>query len=338
MTSQQVTAIGLLSGGLDSILACRVIMAQDIKVKAVKFVTPFFGYELLEREEEYRAEVKAQYGIEVELCDVSEGYLELLRKPAHGFGKNFNPCVDCKIFMLQKAREMMDDLGAQFLITGEVVGQRPMSQRRDTLRIIERDSGCEGILLRPLCARNMNPIEIEKQGLVDRSRLLDFSGRNRKPQMNLAAEMGITDYPSPAGGCVLADPELGKRLATYYENHDDIAVNDILLLLLGRQFTLPSGGWLTIGRNQVDNERIEKLLQPGDILLDTEDRPGPIGILRNSQDPSDKQSTAGLIARFAKKGPKFPEEVEVSLTANGQEKEMIKAAPLADEVFEGWRL
>ncbi len=338
MFANKVVAIGLLSGGLDSILACRLIMNQGIKVKAVKFVTPFFGYELLENEQEYQAKVLDQYGIEVELKDVSKEYLKLLRKPVHGFGKNFNPCVDCKIFMLTKAREMLSDLGGQFLFTGEVIGQRPMSQRRDALRIIERDSGCEGILLRPLCAKNLNPIKAEEEGLVDRDRLLDFSGRTRKPQMNLAKEFGITDYPSPAGGCFLADPELGKRLARHYKAHDDVSVNDIRLILLGRQFRLPHGGWLTIGRNQQDNQRLEKLLQPSDLFLDTEDRPGPVGILRYSTEDLEREMAAGLIARYAKKDSSLSKEVVVSLKINDQEGKIIKAAPLADEDFEDWRL
>ena len=142
----KTTAIGLFSGGLDSILACRIIADQDIRVRALKFVTPFFDHELLGREQEYQQEVQDKYGLEVELVDLSKGYIELLRNPAHGFGKNFNPCIDCKILMFTKAREMMAKYDASFLITGEVLGQRPMSQRRDTLNVIERDAICKDIL------------------------------------------------------------------------------------------------------------------------------------------------------------------------------------------------
>ena len=169
-------ALALFSGGLDSILACRVVAAQGITVQAVKFVTPFFGYELLAKEQEYAQMVRESYGIEVVLRDVSEPYFTLLRNPPHGYGKNFNPCIDCKILLLRAAKMLMPEFSASFLITGEVIGQRPMSQRRDTLRVIERDSGCDGILLRPLCAKTHEPPFAERDGLVDGELLLDFNG------------------------------------------------------------------------------------------------------------------------------------------------------------------
>ncbi len=180
-----VRAIALFSGGLDSILACRVIMAQGIEVIGLKFVTPFFDHDLLQDEAAYAQEMQQKYGIDVRVVDISEGYVRMLEQPVHGFGKNFNPCIDCKIFMLRQARRLMAEYGASFIITGEVLGQRPMSQRRDTLRVIERDSGCEGLLLRPLCAQLMNPTQAETQGLVDREQLHRFAGRGRKEQKNL---------------------------------------------------------------------------------------------------------------------------------------------------------
>ena len=337
MAEQQITALGMLSGGLDSILACRTIMAQGIKVIAVKFVTPFFGYDLLAQEERHQQEVKEKFGIDVILCDVSAEYLELLRNPAHGFGKNFNPCVDCKIFMLSKAREMLPEFNASFIFTGEVIGQRPMSQRRDALRVIERDSKCEGLLLRPLCAKNLNPTRMEEEGLVDREQLLNFSGRTRKPQMALAAELGIKDYPSPAGGCYLADPALGARLETFYKEQEVFTVDDIRLLLIGRQFRLPGGGWLGIGRDQHDNERIDAVALPEDLHLETVDRPGPLGILKYATDPEDRQLAAGIVARFAKKGPKFPAAAVISVKAQGEDSEELSAVPLDDATFESWR-
>ena len=202
---KNVRALSLFSGGLDSICATRLVMEQDIEVLAVKFVTPFFGYDILRDEETYKQETKEKYGIDVRVVDISDDYLKLLRQPSHGFGKYFNPCVDCKIFMLSRARTMMKDLGADFLITGEVLGQRPMSQRRDTLNVIERDSGNKTVLLRPLSAKLMNETEAEKTGLIDRQQLLDFSGRGRSRQIALAKSFGITDFPAPAGGCILAD-------------------------------------------------------------------------------------------------------------------------------------
>lgn len=214
--NKQPTAIALFSGGLDSILACRVVAGQAVRVKALKFVTPFFDYGLLAAEAQYRKKIREKYAIDVEIRDITDLYLQMLHDPPHGFGKHFNPCIDCKILLMRTAREMMAAYGAELLISGEVLGQRPMSQRLDTLRIIERDSGCEGLLVRPLCAKGLSPTKAELEGLIDREQLLGFRGRGRQPQMELAARFGITDYPSPAGGCVLTDPLLAQRIASFY--------------------------------------------------------------------------------------------------------------------------
>jgi hypothetical protein len=301
MKKEPTTALALYSGGLDSTLACRVVAAQGIRVIAVKFVTPFFGYHLLLQEEAYRKETKEKFGIDVLLQDVTLPYLELLKKPAHGFGRYFNPCMDCKIFLLSEARKMMPKFGASFLVTGEVVGQRPMSQRRDALRVIERDSGCTGILVRPLCARNLEPTQAELDGLIDREQLLAFSGRNRTPQMQLAEKFGITDYPSPAGGCILADPILSDRIQEYYRHNKKIVPADILLLLVGRQYRLPTGGWLVIGRNEEQNEKIAAMRQPGDWLLQPAIIAGPTALLRYSSDTDDIATAAAIVVRHAKK-------------------------------------
>jgi hypothetical protein len=337
MTEKKTIALALLSGGLDSLLACRVVMAQGIEVRAIKFVTPFFGYELLARQAAYQQEVWEKYGIHVELRDISTGYLELLRQPAHGFGKNFNPCIDCKIFMLIEAKKMMAEIGASCIITGEVIGQRPMSQRRDTLRVIERDSGCDGILLRPLCAKNMPLTRVEEEGLVDREQLLAFNGRGRKPQMDLAEQYNLLDYPSPSGGCLLADVSLGRRMATFYREQQQFTVNDICLHLVGRQFRLPGGGWLAMGRDEAENQRIASLAQPGEVRLGTVDRPGPFALLRYATDPADRLAAAGLIARYAKKGPQWPDEVLVAISVGKMAEAQVSVPPLTEKVFAGWR-
>ncbi len=314
MSSSSTTALALFSGGLDSLLACRTVAAQGIRVQALKFVTPFFGYDLLAREKEHILEVKEKYGIDLQLVDVTEPYLELLRAPAHGFGKHFNPCVDCKIFLLSRARQMMDQFQASFLITGEVIGQRPMSQRRDTLFLIQRESGCKEILVRPLCAKNLPPTRPELDGLIDRDRLLGFSGRGRSAQMQLATDLGISDYPSPAGGCTLTDPVLGERIRRYYQTSDTIRAADIRLLLVGRQFVLPQGGWLALGRNQAENQQVEKLQQEGDTILNCLDRPGPTGLLRRSGGRQDLDIAARIMARYAKKGGDLPLKTRVEAT------------------------
>lgn len=334
-TSNHITALALFSGGLDSILACRVVAEQGITVKAIKFITPFFDYDLLADEDNYRKKIRKKFKIDVILKDISEAYLELLRHPPHGFGKYFNPCIDCKIMMISEAKKMMTDYDASFLITGEVVGQRPMSQRKDTLRVIERDSETDDILLRPLCAKSQKPTKAEIEGFIDREKLPNFSGRSRTPQIELAAKFGITDYPAPAGGCMLADPILSKRLKKLYLEEQTIKVEDIQFLLVGRQFKLPSGGWLSLGRDQKENDLVAALKLPGDILLKMPTRPGPTALLRYSDHPEDIQHGASLVVRYGKKGKKGLTEGEVVITKD-QSVSSLAASPAIDNQFAAW--
>jgi tRNA-specific 2-thiouridylase len=334
-------ALALFSGGLDSILACRVVAAQGISVLAIRFVTPFFGQEILADADRYRRETLQKYGIDVLVEDISIPYLKLLRNPAHGFGKNFNPCIDCKILMLSRAREMMAELGASFLITGEVIGQRPMSQRRDTLNVIERDSGNRSILLRPLSAKLLRETDAEQRGLVDRARLLDFSGRGRSRQIALAAEFGITDFPSPAGGCILADPLLSRRIARIYSGDffvplQDITPRDVLFSLVGRQFRLPGGSWLILGRDEQENQKLEDLCGEEEILLAMQDRPGPVAVVRRAASlppeilEADLQTAAALVVRYGKKMPAELQQAEVHVRLQAGEK-VISADPLPEQ-------
>jgi tRNA-uridine 2-sulfurtransferase len=347
---KKVRALSLFSGGLDSILATRVVMAQGVEVEAIQFVTPFFNYAILEDVEAHKRRIKARYGIEVFVEDISAGYLQLLHNPVHGFGKHFNPCIDCKIMMFSRARAMLAERGASFLITGEVLGQRPMSQRRDTLNVIERDSGTRSLLLRPLCAQLMTETEAEAKGWVDRSRLLRLSGRSRSPQIALAKEFGITDFPAPAGGCILADPILSQRIAHLYARESllqvaEVTVPDIRVLLVGRQFILPGGGWVIVGRDEKENNRLEKLVQPEDAVLLMEEWPGPLAVLKKAAshyaDPArlerDLQLAAGLVVRFGKKLPAGTPGGEVTCTV-GTSRRRIGARPLADDIFRSWQL
>lgn len=324
------TALALFSGGLDSILACRVIQDQGIKVKALKFVSPFFDYDLLERQDEYCASILAKYGIDVELIDISEPYLRMLRAPVYGYGKNFNPCVDCKILLVRTAKELMTKYDASFLITGEVVGQRPMSQRPDTLRVIERDSGTDGILLRPLCCRGRRKTKAEELGLIDPDKLPHFSGRNRTPQIELATRMGITDFPSPGGGCILTEETRAARIRSLYDLHKPelLTPENIRYLLKGRQYHFPSGAWLTMGRNEPENDLIESLQRDTDLLIKAAEKPGPSGLLRFSKGQSDQHLAAAIVARYLKKTAEMAEEMQV-VTMDG-ERTIIHVSPAAD--------
>lgn len=333
--NNQTVALALFSGGLDSILACRVIAGQNIRVIALKFVTPFFDYELLQDREGYRQRILEKYGIEVEVLDISAAYLEMLAAPPHGYGKHFNPCVDCKIMMIREAKSLMTRYGASFIITGEVVGQRPMSQRKDTLRIIERDSATDAILLRPLCARSQKPTRVEEAGIVDRERLPNFSGRGRTDQMELAAQFGISDYPSPAGGCLLTDPILSRRIRRLYEEQGPVSIDNIRFLMVGRQFRLPGGGWLAMGRRQGENRQILERRRPGDLVVKLVDRPGPTALLRFPGGEEDILLAAALVARYGKKVSGKGPQAEVTVQDDDGES-LRTVLPLADEEFSSW--
>ena len=293
-------AFSLLSGGLDSLLATRLIMDQGIEVTGLHFITPFFGYEKKGQETRFEERWRHLYGIQGKIIDVTEEYFQVLRYPRYGYGKNFNPCIDCKIFLFSQARALMEGEKADFLVTGEVLGQRPLSQRRDTLRIVERDSGTEGILLRPLCAKNLKPTRPELAGLVDREKLLDLRGRSRKPQIKLAEEMDFRHYPSPAGGCLLTDPVLASRFRKYCDQSPVITTEEILLLQVGRHFQLPGGIHLVVGRRDEENQKLIKLRQKEDVLLKLQRIPGPLGLVRGKSGGDILPLAASIVARYSK--------------------------------------
>ncbi len=330
--SKYPTCLALYSGGLDSILACKVLQEQGIHVLALRFITPFFGYKLKGREESFKKKTLADYGIESEVIDISEIYLKMLRDPRHGYGRYINPCIDCKILMLQEALKRLDEFGACLIATGEVLGQRPMSQRRDSLRIIERDSGTEGLLLRPLSALHFSPTAIETRGIVDRSRLLGLSGRGRKDQMALAVRYGIKRYPAPAGGCVLTDPIISQRLKCIFGLWPDLGVNDCLLAQLGRHFLLPDRSWLVIGRRERENSKLVSLMTKGDIQLNMVSAPGPVGLWRKTDSDTYAALAAGILCRYTKmKGQ--PADVELSCPGIGK-KRIVRGLVLSDRDIE----
>jgi tRNA-specific 2-thiouridylase len=346
---KNIKALSLFSGGLDSILATRLVMAQGIDVLAVQFVTPFFNYDILADIEGHEALMLEKYGIAVRVEDISEGYLKLLEDPEHGFGKNFNPCIDCKIMMFRRAKALLEECDASFLISGEVIGQRPMSQKRDTMNIIERDSETRSLLVRPLCAQHMKETEAELKGWLDRSKLLGMSGRGRSAQIALAKEYGITDYPSPAGGCILADPILSRRIKQLYSDESileaaQVSVLDVRVLLVGRQLLLPGGGWLILGRDEPDNERMEKLVQPEDAMLRMEDWPGPTALLKKIEQYEDEAAkkrdldiAASLVVRYGKKLPENMKTREVTCY-RGTGTSVIEAAPMEGDAYREWVL
>jgi hypothetical protein len=268
--------------------------------------------------------------------DVSEEFLAVLDSPAHGYGKNFNPCVDCKIFLIRKALEVMREEGAGFLITGEVLGQRPMSQRRDALSAIARETGTRGLLLRPLSARCLPPTAPEERGWVDRRALYGFSGRNRRPQLELAEALGVRDFPTPAGGCRLTDPCLAARVRRYFERvpKPERAASDVRLLLLGRPFRLPGGSLFTLGRDEAENAALAGLAQPGDELAAVPGVPGPLGLLRPRGEPERALAAAALLRYCKRAGP----GARVGFGPDPERPERELAAEAAtDEALDAWR-
>ncbi len=267
-------ALALFSGGLDSILAVKLLQEQGLRVLGLHYVSPFFGKPQLVdfwlRE----------YGIEAALVDVRRPYLDMLRAPEHGYGKHLNPCVDCKILMLRHARELLPRLGAKFLVSGEVLGQRPMSQRGDTLNLIRKDAGVSELLLRPLSAQKFPKTPMEASGLVDRARLPGFWGRGRREQLDLAARFGITDIPTPAGGCRLAEAEPAARYLPILTHLADPRTGDFRITELARQYWA-GPYWLSIGRNEAANQALEAACGPDDLRFRLRDFTGPLALGRH---------------------------------------------------------
>ena len=275
--------LALFSQGLDSILAIKIIQQQGLQVKALKFITPFFGYDIKGREAEYCEQIRKSYAIDLEIIDLTPNYLKMLATPEYGYGKNFNPCLDCKIMMLTQARIKAEEMEVQAIITGEVVGQRPFSQRRDTMRRIEKLSQTEGLLLRPLSAKLLTPTRAENAGLIDRDKLFDFSGRGRKPQIALAEELKVRDYLTPAGGCLLTDPGFALRVKTLYQQNLIPTATDLELLKFGRFYPLQKANeFIIVGRNRADNLELLGTVTEDYFIVQLATMAGPVAILKGS--------------------------------------------------------
>lgn len=287
-------AIALFSGGLDSQLAIKLILNQGIEVEGVNFTSPFFGGKGLDR-------VAEDLGIAFTSLDISEEYMAVLKNPRYGYGKNMNPCIDCHAFMIKKAGEYMERVGAKFIITGEVLGQRPMSQNRSALNAVDKLSGYRGLVLRPLSAKLLPETIPEIQGWVDRRGLLDIQGRSRQRQMELAEQFGLTEYPSPAGGCLLTVEGYASRLKKLLAVKPEAGPEDAELLKHGRFFVSDWLSILIIGRKQEENEKLLRIALPSDYLIKVKTHPGPVGLLRSPSIPSTEEFiwASSLVARYS---------------------------------------
>ena len=268
----KIKALALISGGLDSLLAAKLILDQGCEVVGLHFKIPFC-----------KINIKKSFpdiGIKIVEIDLGREFLKLIRQPHYGFGSNMNPCIDCKILMFSQAKELMPGLGAKFIITGEVLGQRPMSQNKQALKLIRRRSGLDDLLLRPLSAQFFPPSLAEKEGWVKRDKLLNFNGRMRTPQMRLARDLGLDDYANPAGGCLLTDPGFSKRLVELMA-HDELNLENLELLKVGRHFRLGDHTRLVVGRDEGENNQLAQLSRAGDYLFSPQkDLPGPTALAR----------------------------------------------------------
>jgi tRNA U34 2-thiouridine synthase MnmA/TrmU len=303
--------MGLISGGLDSILAARIIRQQGIEVIGVAFTTPFFGSQGAEQAAEAA-------GIALRIVDITEAHLQMVRAPRHGYGSNMNPCIDCHALMLREAGGLLEREGGDFLFTGEVLGQRPMSQNKAALRIVERESGYGGRVLRPLSAKLLPETIPEQEGKVERERLLAISGRSRKQQLELARHYHITGYRTPAGGCLLTDLIFARRLRDLFDHQDPLQIRDIELLKIGRHLRFAPLVKMIVGRNAKDNERIAQLLLPGDDLIKVERYPGPLCLIPYGGSEEAIQQAAAICIRYSD-APK-QEEIAVLWSRAGEER------------------
>jgi hypothetical protein len=326
-------AIGLISGGLDSALAVRVLQEQGIEAIGLHCRHPFHPASPAGTES-HALSVARELGIEAVEPDVSEAMIALVRDPPHGRGRFLNPCVDCRILYLREGERLRAERGAVFVFTGEVLGQRPMSQRRDAMDVIDRDAGLKGRVLRPLSARRLKPTAMEESGLVDRERLLDLSGRARRPQLELAAKYGIKSFSAPAGGCLLTFEDFARKLDDLIR-HDQLGRHELELLKIGRHFRLSPAVFLAMGKSDGENEQLGALAAADDLVLTTLIS-GPLAVVRGPATEAEIELAVALMGRYMK-GVEAGVTVVLSHGQGGPERE-VRAMPLSVVAAERYRI
>jgi len=323
--SKKVKAIGLLSGGLDSFLAAKVVSDLDVEVYGITFVLPWNHNKIpsvIEKAKNFNINVIAE--------QLDNEFLQMVKNPRHGYGSAINPCIDCKIFMITKAKKHMEKIGADFIFTGEVLGQRPMSQKRNSLNCIEKNTNLSGKLLRPLCAKRMEPTIAEKEGLIDRNKLLDFTGRSRKMQIQLAKELNITNYSQPAGGCHLTEKSFASRLNDFFQ-YDWSDFKNTASLLSGKHFRINANFKAILGRDESDNEKILQNAKDHDYIMEvaSDEKAGPTLVLKG-KDPTEEvlSISSGLIQNFSKYKNEIPLEMKYWQLKSSEKVSIIKAKKL----------
>jgi len=343
----QRKAVALISGGLDSLLAAKVMLEQGVHVEGINFYTGFCveGHTHAIRKKD-KAKPKRnnalwsaeKLGIKLHIIDIIEEYKDVLINPKHGYGANMNPCLDCKIFMVGKAKQWAEENGFDFIITGEVIGQRPMSQRKETMPVISAESGADDLLLRPLCAQNLPETKPEREGWVKRDELYDFSGRTRKPQMALAEKFGFEDYAQPAGGCCfLTDKAYSVKLTDLWASRGkrDYEIDDIMLLKVGRHLRPKPNFKLIVAREEGENNFLQGYRKQF-ITLRTMSHKGPLTLLDGTASDEDLELAAQIVARFSQ--GRDADTVDVEVTENGVHKNITVKPLKADEIDDAWRV
>lgn len=335
MSDEKKKVVALLSGGLDSQLAVRMMQEQGFDVSAVAIKTPFCdfdcgrgcGFEIRERADELNVNLKTVY--------LGDEYIEMLKHPKYGIGAGFNPCIDCRSMMFEAAKKHMDEIGAEFIISGEVLGQRPMSQHAPALRTIEKETKLLGKIVRPLSAALLPETDPEKEGLIKRENLGMIKGRTRRAQLDMAKKYGIENPPNAGGGCLLTDPAFGLRAKDLFEHIDTPTINDIDLLKIGRHFRLDSETKLVIGRNKDENEMIKAIALSNDILLEARDHMGPVSILRGKTADKHIEFASSVTLRYSD-APR-EQKGHVNINRNSQREDLV-AQPAIEESYIKFRI
>ncbi len=329
----QGKGILLYSGGLDSLLAAKLLMDQGVELKGLHFVLPFYppDFDISSLKAVKQAK---QIGLDLEFYKCGKEYLEMLKNPLHGYGKNINPCIDCKIFFIKKAAEYMVKYNADFVASGEVVGQRPMSQLKHTLKHIEKSTSLKGRLLRPLSAKLLEPTFAEIEGKVDRDKLLDINGRGRKRQLELAEAYGITDYSSPSGGCLFTDKNVASKIKDIFDNESDINGTDIYSATLGRHYRTEGKGKIIVARNEKESRELEKLKDSADCMFYPVFS-GPTVLVKGKISKYDEKMITAFMAKY---GKPEPEENRVSMICREGGESTLYAEEMDTESYNRFKI
>lgn len=323
--SGKMKALALLSGGLDSTLAVKLIMERNIDVEAINLVTPFC---LCRKGGCGALEVAKTFNVPLKVINAGKDYIALIRNPKFGYGKNMNPCIDCRIFLLKKAKKYAEEIGAAFIFTGEVLGQRPMSQHRGALALIEKEAGLQGKIVRPLSAKLLPKTEAEEKGLIEVEKLMDISGRSRKKQIELTKQFNIENYPCASGGCLLTYKEFADKLRDLFEHKTRVSIRDIQLLKVGRHFRFGKNK-IIVGRNKAENEVLLKGKSKNDLYFEVPNCGSPVSIL---QGPKTKKAIEKAAALTIFHSDKKCADVQVAFGRDKLDKEIVTSALTLQEV------